>query len=396
LHRHLAQLGLTGRTTRSAAVHRRFEAEGPGDLWQSDEAFFRFPAPAEGRTTVDRLFVFIDDHSRLIPHAQLYPEGSLLNLEHAFKRAIAKCGAPGALYVDHGKVYIAQQLTRACAHLGIRLLHAEPYHPESKGKIERVIGTLRSALYPELRDAAYPTRQQRNAALWAWIDEVYHRTPHSETGHTPLERFTAGGGHIRRPSDEELHQAFLFRDRRHVTKACILKLGGRRYEMPPVLARQQVEVRFDPADPDHRIGVYIDGNLILHATPTTPAPRRPRRIAGPTARPSSGAGRRYLDQLARGRRDRLGPKPLAPPTRRPDDGRLALVDLLDFLRGHRLPIGPRHERLAARFLDHHGPFDKEAALACVRKALHKKGAAQHLRYYLEALRGAPHHPGDTP
>ena len=50
---------------------RRFEAELPNDLWQSD-CMHGPKVEAEGKLRKSFLFAFIDDHSRLIPHAQFY------------------------------------------------------------------------------------------------------------------------------------------------------------------------------------------------------------------------------------------------------------------------------------------------------------------------------------
>ena len=57
----------------------------------------------------------------------------------------------------------------------------------------------------------------------AWLEGVYHRTVHSETGQTPLDRRLAGG-QLRRPSPTELHEAFLWSETRLVTKTSSVSL----------------------------------------------------------------------------------------------------------------------------------------------------------------------------
>ncbi|MCP6429190.1 DDE-type integrase/transposase/recombinase, partial [Klebsiella pneumoniae] len=67
-------------------------------------------------------------------------------IEDTLRDAILTHGLPDAVYVDNGKQYRSNWLTKACAKLGIKLLHARPYHPEGKGKIERFNRRLDSFL----------------------------------------------------------------------------------------------------------------------------------------------------------------------------------------------------------------------------------------------------------
>jgi hypothetical protein len=78
LRRHLAARGATtARLLKSNPVYRRFERSHFGDVWQSDAMDGpRLPDPAHPdhqRQTF--LFAFLDDHTRLVPHAQFYPQG---------------------------------------------------------------------------------------------------------------------------------------------------------------------------------------------------------------------------------------------------------------------------------------------------------------------------------
>lgn len=50
---------------------RKFEAELPNDLWQAD-AMYGPKIPTDGVMRRTYLFAIIDDHSRLITHAQFY------------------------------------------------------------------------------------------------------------------------------------------------------------------------------------------------------------------------------------------------------------------------------------------------------------------------------------
>jgi transposase InsO family protein len=112
---------------------RRFEAELPNDLWQSD--CMHGPKVIEGeRLRKTFLFAFIDDHSRLIPHAQFSLRENLESFLECFQRALEKRGIPRKLYVDNGPSYRAHQLEHVAASLGIALIHSTPYEAEGRGK----------------------------------------------------------------------------------------------------------------------------------------------------------------------------------------------------------------------------------------------------------------------
>ena len=91
------------------------------------------------------LIAFIDDHSRLIPYgAFFFSEGVQCYLE-ALEQAILTRGLPRKLYVDNGSAFRSHHLELVTASLGIALIHATPYTPQGKGKIERFFRTVRSS-----------------------------------------------------------------------------------------------------------------------------------------------------------------------------------------------------------------------------------------------------------
>jgi putative transposase len=79
---------------------RRFEAELSNDIWQSD-AMHGPQVEADGRSRKTYLFAFIDDCSRLIPHAEFYLNERLDSYTDALKKALHKRGLPRKLYVDY-------------------------------------------------------------------------------------------------------------------------------------------------------------------------------------------------------------------------------------------------------------------------------------------------------
>jgi transposase InsO family protein len=229
---------------------RRFERECANALWQGDMLVGPYLPDAErpGKYRRTALFCFVDDYSRLIPYGEFFLEESLPRLERVLKVAILRRGLPERLYVDNGKVYVSTQLAAACATLGIRQIHSTPYTPNTRGKIERFFGTVRSQFLPEVDSAKLATLEDLNASFQAWVELVYHKAVHSETGQPPLERFQQNLAQItvRQADPRQLREAFLWREIRTVTRTATLSLQGNRYSVDPLLAGQQVELRFDP------------------------------------------------------------------------------------------------------------------------------------------------------
>ena len=293
LQRHFARLGLN----RSVDGHppkgfRRFQAERPGDLWTADA--LHGPAVA-GHKAI--LFAAIDDHSRCLVGYRWAHAEDTLRLEAALRAGFAARGVPKLLYVDNGSPFASRQLERACATLGIRLTHSRPGEPEGRGKIERVFRTVREQFLVEVKArGGTGDLAELNRLFASWVEGVYHRRVHTETGCPPLERFLLCGPPAL-PSPAELREAFLWAERRTVTKTATVSLHGNRYVVDPALAGRQVELVFDPFDLA-RIQVRYAGQPMGEAVPERigrhvhPA-ARPQTPDQPVAAPATG-----IDHLA--------------------------------------------------------------------------------------------------
>ncbi len=247
---------------------RRFERECANALWQGDMLVGPYLPDAErpGKYRRTALFCFVDDYSRLIPYGEFFLEENLPRLERALKVAVLRRGLPERIYVDNGKVYVSTQLAAACATLGIRQIHSTPYTPNTRGKIERFFGTVRSQFLSEVESAKITTLEDLNASFQAWVELIYHQAVHSETGQAPLERFQQSLTQItvRQADPTLLRDAFLWRERRTVTRTATLSLQGNRYSVEPLLAGQQVELRFDPFELSE-VEVWQSGHFVAQA-----------------------------------------------------------------------------------------------------------------------------------
>jgi putative transposase len=125
------------------------------------------------------------------------------------------------------------------------LIHASPRAATTKGKIERFFRTVRDQFLVEIDDGV--ELAELNRLFSAWLEVVYHRRAHSETGQTPLARFDAAGA-PRLPTPALLREAFLWSTERTVTKTATVSLHGNTYEVDAALVGRKVELIFDPFD----------------------------------------------------------------------------------------------------------------------------------------------------
>ena len=121
-------------------VYGRFEASARNELWMGDG--LHGPKLGDGRRAV--LLAFIDDHSRLLVGWRWGTGEDVIRLEAALRTALMSRGVPEAILVDRGSAFVSTQLFRACAVLGVKLIHASPRAATTKGKIERFFSTVRT------------------------------------------------------------------------------------------------------------------------------------------------------------------------------------------------------------------------------------------------------------
>jgi putative transposase len=139
IQRMFTRAGLTALATpEQAPVFGRFEASRPNEIWTGDALH---AIRVAGRKTY--LFAFIDDHSRAVMAARFGFAEDAIRLAAALRPALASRGVPEHVYVDNGSAFVDAWLLRACARLGVRLVHSQPGRPQGRGKIERFLCATR-------------------------------------------------------------------------------------------------------------------------------------------------------------------------------------------------------------------------------------------------------------
>ncbi len=244
-----------------------------------------------GRPTF--LFAILDDRSRRLVGHQFTHREDTVRFRSVFRHAVGHHGIPEILYTDNGSPFIDESLLRTCARLSVRVTHSAPGRPMGRGKIERVLGTVRQQFLVEITGSdGDPARHQvasldeLNQAFKHWVDKVYHRRVHSETGQPPLQRW-ADGGPVVLPEPSVLRAAFVWTATRLVRKTATVDLEGNTYSVDPFLVGRKVELHYDPFDltevdvywAGKRVGPALPQQIGRHAHPKAPPEIKPDPIA---------------------------------------------------------------------------------------------------------------------
>ncbi len=248
VHRLLSRKGLTSKRKDDGTSkdRRRFEYDEANELWMSD-VMYGPKLRAHGRLRQTYLIAFIDDATRMIPHATFALSERTAAYLPALEQAIRRRGIPKRLYVDNGAAFRSQHLALVCAKLGIALIHARPYAPQGKGKMERWFRTVRMQLMPLIEAAAPLSVEAMNRKLAAWVEGEYHHAPHRGlSGETPAGRWARTSEHVKMPGSE-VSECFLFDQKRRVARDRTVTLDGVAFEVDAALVGQVVTLRYDPA-----------------------------------------------------------------------------------------------------------------------------------------------------
>ena len=226
---------------------RRFQRQNRGDMWHSDIKFTMF-LTVGGVKKQTYLVCFLDDATRYVVHGEFYDSLDQTIVEDCFRKAILKEGVPRRVFFDQGKQFKNKWMTRACAILGIKLLFAKPYSPESTGKIERFNRTVDSFL-DEVALKNCKTLEDYNKYFKVWLAECYHTRIHGGLNKTTPEiAYKTSNVPLRFVSPETVAAAFMRVETRKVDKSGCISFSGKKYEVSALLAGWTVEVAYDPND----------------------------------------------------------------------------------------------------------------------------------------------------
>lgn len=175
---------------------RRYEHAAPGDLLHIDAKKLARIEAVGHRIHGDRsrrrygagyevVFVCVDDHTRLA-YAEVHPSENARCATLFLRRALKWFQSLGIqsrrVLSDNARCYTSHAFTALCQAKGVRQCFTKPYTPQTNGKAERFIQTMKRRWAYRY---VFRTSAIRAATLRPWINHYNHERPHRELGKKP-------------------------------------------------------------------------------------------------------------------------------------------------------------------------------------------------------------------
>ncbi len=369
--------------------HVRMAFERPLQFVVGDFHHGPYVRAANGEIRRALLSAFIDHCTRYLPESRYNLTEDLMASRRSLRALSTAHGLAERLYLDRGAAYRANRFHFACSALGIDLVHSKPYTSEGRGVIERFNRTVKDAFETEvrLREEA-PTLEQLNEFWRAWLEERYHRRPHSETGEAPLERWNrlTEGMSFRRPDPVLLDEVLRLKARRKVhQKTSTVEVGGVAFVVDTGLRRRWVDVLYDPNDLSSVL-IYFNKRRHERALPQVhgEAPVTPPQPAPPSKQSID-----YLELLRREHEQRRAQETAAIRFRATgrEDGLLTVARLCERIRAcSGRSLSEPESSLAAKTLQSLAPVEIAICDVALKAAVAHLGGGMHASLYLQALR----------
>lgn len=246
---------------------QRFEKEAPNLLWQMDFKGHR-PLARGGRC---HPLTIVDDHSRYLLCLAACGDERGATVQKHLVATFRRYGLPEAFFVDNGSPWGDSsgggwtRLGVWLLKLGIAVIHSRPYHPQSRGKNERLHRTLENEVFAFRRfhDLA---EAQRGFDTWRTVYNL--ERPHEALGQeVPASRY--------RPSLRTLPERLTTVEygaheivRTVGTSKDYVSFKGRLWPVPRAFRGERVAIR--PRGPDGKYGIFFGAHQIARIDLTTP------------------------------------------------------------------------------------------------------------------------------
>ncbi len=263
---------------RDDGERRRWEAGFAGDLWHADVCHGP-TLKIDGRRVPVRVHALLDDKSRYIAMLRVFGHEREVAMLDLLVEAIRQWGAPRRLYLDNGATYSGVALATACSRLGIKLIHATPYDPQARGKMERFWRTMRQGCMDHM--GPQPSLHAVGVRLNAFVTERYHKAAHAGLmGSSPGKAWAER--QCNELDEEARHRALTVRTTRRVRTDCTVSVGNMDWELAEAfLAGRKITVCRTLADPQREPWVEHDGRH-YDLSPVDPVANGRRKRKKPT------------------------------------------------------------------------------------------------------------------
>lgn len=155
----------------------RYVKKHPGEMVHTDSSFLPRISGEAITTPKEFLYVFIDDFSRTL-FADILPDQTSYSAAIVLDEAIQMMPFEiECMYSDNGKEFKGA-FKQLCQKLGIPQQFTRPYRPQTNGKAERVIKTIKGLLAKH----HFISREERRRILYAIVRHYNHIRPHQSLG----------------------------------------------------------------------------------------------------------------------------------------------------------------------------------------------------------------------
>lgn len=193
VHQTLRRNGLVAAQPRNKVkADKRFEREISNDLWQIDATRILL-----GDDTPAWVINLLDDHSRYLLAAMAGPAATTDMAWDTFEVAASRYGLPRQVLSDNGLAFTGRLRSfevifeTNLRDLGVELINAAPYHPQTLGKLERFHRTLKEWLSDE--GPAWDLEHLQELLDGFRFHYNRHRPHQGIDDATPADRYHPGG-----------------------------------------------------------------------------------------------------------------------------------------------------------------------------------------------------------
>jgi len=259
IHTILQRHGRIGERAQTSHSYTRFEREAPNQLWQMD---FKGRVQIQPGTWCHPLTV-LDDHSRFLLCLHSCEDERTETVQALLERTFRLYGLPEAFYLDNGSPWGGgqpgqwTQLGVWLLKLGIKVIHSRPYHPQGRGKNERLHRTLDAEVFNLL---PLHDLDQAQKAFDEWRPIYNTQRPHQALDmDVPAARYRPSP----RDMPKRLPEPHYGPDdivRRVGTTSVYVSFRARRWKVPRAFAGEHVAIR--ARGKDGHYGIFFGATRI--------------------------------------------------------------------------------------------------------------------------------------
>lgn len=158
----------------------RYQKKHPGEMVHTDSSVLPLVSGEAAVTPKEYLYVFVDDYSRTL-FADILPDQTSYSAAIVLDEAIGMMPFKiECIYSDNGKEFKGE-FKHQCQQHNIPQQFTRPYRPQTNGKAERVIKTIKQLM----RKHRFLGREERRRILYSIVRYYNHLRPHQSLGGIP-------------------------------------------------------------------------------------------------------------------------------------------------------------------------------------------------------------------